>query len=146
MSKALFGLMKIDIDDMREQTNKWVLYMFICGIASFFIALFYKYLFGIIAENITINIRSKLYSSFLKKHIGWFDQKENSAGVMVGVLASDVQTLNGASSEGVALFTEVSFAIICGIVLGFYFFWQLSLVALGCIPFMVVGGAMNAKL
>lgn len=90
MGKALFGLMEPDKFDMKEKANEWILYMAIVAVASFIIALFYKYLFGIVAENITINVRSKLYGSILQKHMGWFDHKENSAGVMIGVLASDV--------------------------------------------------------
>ncbi len=40
---------------------------------------------------------------------------------------------------------ESFFAIVCGIALGFSFSWRVSLVALGCVPFMVAGGSVNAK-
>jgi ABC-type multidrug transport system fused ATPase/permease subunit len=92
-----------------------------------------------------LNVRHSLYSAILKKSIGWFDSRDNSAGVITSVLASEVQTLNGASTEGLAVIVETVFALSCGIVLGFIFTWKLSLVALGCIPFMVLGGAINAK-
>lgn len=153
ISKALFALMIVDPvdpdkgkDSMQEESLKWILYMFIAGCISFVATLGGKFLFGVIAENITINVRSKLYSAILQKHMGWFDERENSAGVMVSVLASDVSTLNGASSEAAAIMVEISFGLICGIALGFYYYWQLSLVALGCIPFMILGGIMDAKL
>lgn len=64
---------------------------------------------------------------------------------MNSCLASDVQTLNGASSEAIAILVEISFSLLAGVALGFYFNWKLSLVALGLIPFIVLGGAMNAK-
>jgi ABC-type bacteriocin/lantibiotic exporter with double-glycine peptidase domain len=53
--------------------------------------------------------------------------------------------LNGASTEGMASILESCFALIVGITMGFIFSWKVSLVALGCIPFMVLGGAFNAK-
>lgn len=61
------------------------------------------------------------------------------------MLSSDVQTLNGASTEGLAVMLESMFAICCGIILGFIFSWKVSLVALGCVPFMMLGGSINAK-
>ena len=59
---------------------------------------------------------------------------------------SSGQKLNGASTEGLGVITESTFALVCGIILGFYFEWRLTLVALGCVPFMMFGGAMNSKL
>jgi len=35
--------------------------------------------------------------------------------------------------------------MIVGIAIGFSFNWKISLVALGCVPFMVIGGAINTK-
>jgi 3-deoxy-D-manno-octulosonic-acid transferase len=35
--------------------------------------------------------------------------------------------------------------LICGITLGFIFTWRLSLVALGLVPLMMLGGSINAK-
>lgn len=37
------------------------------------------------------------------------------------------------------------FALICGMILGFSYSWKVSLIALGCTPFMVLGGSINAK-
>lgn len=98
------------------------------------------------AENITLNMRSNLYRAIVKKDIGWFDNRENAPGVLTNVLASEVQKLNGASSEGVAVMVESTFSLLVGLVLGFIFTWRLSLVALACVPFMMFGGAMNSKL
>jgi hypothetical protein len=45
--------------------------------------------FGIVGENITLNIRHMLYQSIVKKNIGWFDQRDNAPGVLTSVLASE---------------------------------------------------------
>lgn len=50
----------------------------------------------------TIKIRQQLYQSIIRKEIGWFDDKENAPGVISATMASDTQTINGVSSEGVA--------------------------------------------
>ena len=90
-------------------------------------------------------MRFNLYQAILKKSVGWFDARDNSAGVLTSVLASDVQALNGASTEGLSVIVETFFAVACGIVLGFIYSWKISLVALGCVPFMMAGGSINAK-
>ena len=53
-----------------------------------------------VSENITSSVRKDLYTSIIHKDIGWHDHRENSSGIMTGTLASDVQLLNGVSSEG----------------------------------------------
>ncbi len=45
-----------------------------------------------------------------------------------------------------AVICETTFALFSGIIMGFYFSWKISLVALGCVPFMMLGGAINAKI
>ena len=40
---------------------------------------------------------------------------------------------------------EALFALAAGIAIGFAFTWKLALVGLGCVPFMILGGAINAK-
>jgi len=119
--------------------------MFLAAVLSFITGFTQKFLFGIIGENITINIREKLYGALLKKNIGWFDVRDNAPGILNSVLATDVQALNGASTEGSAVVMESTFAIVVGIVIGFCYNWRVSLVALGCVPFTVIGGAINTK-
>lgn len=93
-----------------------------------------------------MNVRHSLYNSIIKKAVGWFDSRDNAAGILTSVLASEAQVLNGASTEGVAIIIESTFAMACGIALGFAFTWRLTLVALGLVPFVMFGGSINAKL
>ena len=63
--------------------------MFIVSLASFINVFFVKFLFGIVGENLTLRMRHALYEAFLKKHIGWFDKRENAPRVLSSVLASE---------------------------------------------------------
>lgn len=146
ITKMLFALaITWDKDKLRSESDIWCLAMFICCLTSFVTGFCQKFLFGIIGENITINVRQKLYSAIIKKNIGFFDNRDNAPGVLNSVLASDVQALNGASTEGTAVILESLFGMVVGIALGFSYNWKISLVALGCVPFMIVGGAINTK-
>jgi ABC-type multidrug transport system fused ATPase/permease subunit len=146
ITKMLFALfITWDKDLLRSESDTWCLAMFMLCVGSFVTGFTQKFLFGVVGENITYAMREQLYGALLKKNIGWFDLRENAPGVLNGVLSSDVQALNGASTEGSAVVMESTFAMIVGIVIGFYYHWKISLVALGCVPFMVLGGAINTK-
>ena len=145
MAKMLFTYMG-DRATLREDSNFWCLWMLIAAIIAFITGFTQKFGFGIVGENITMNVRHALYQAIVKKNIGWFDRRENAPGILTSTLASEAQALNGASTEGVAVILESTFATVCGIILGFIFTWRLALVALACVPFMMFGGMMNSKL
>ena len=76
--------------------------MFFCAITAGIAAFFAIYSFGVMGENVTLRIRDELYSSIIRKNIGWFDDKENAPGILSASMASDTQTINGIASEGLA--------------------------------------------
>jgi len=92
-----------------------------------------------------MKIRRQLYSKILSKHMGWFDEKENTPGVLSTTMASDAQTINGVSAEGLATTLEGAFAILTGIVIGFAYNWKMSTVCILCVPFIVLATIMNVK-
>jgi ABC-type multidrug transport system fused ATPase/permease subunit len=98
-----------------------------------------------LAENMTKNIRHELYGKLLWKEVGWFDHKSNSPGQLTSVLATEVQTLNGVSTESMGVAMESAMGMLVGIVLGFIFCWPVALIALGISPFMMLGAMINAK-
>jgi len=61
-------------------------------------------------------------------------------------MAQESSIINGASSESLGPYTEAFFAIVGGVIIGFYFCWQESLVTLACVPFMVVSQYMGVLL
>ena len=132
--------------EMKAEVNFWNLWMFIVGICGFILTFISKVCFAVVGENITLNIRSDMYEKVLSKHLGWHDAQDNAAGILSSILASDVQLLNGASSEAIAVMAQGAFCLIWGVIIGFYFSWKVALVALAITPFMTVGGAIQAKI
>jgi|Transcript_11191 ATP-binding cassette subfamily B (MDR/TAP) protein 1 len=98
-----------------------------------------------VAENITMGVRTDLYNSIIRKDIGWHDQRDNSAGVMTATLASDVQLLNGVSSEGLAVMVEAMSALATAFIGGGIFSWPMMLVGLAVVPLIVICGTIAAK-
>ena len=61
-------------------------------------------------------------------------------------MASDAQTINGVSAEGLAVVIQAMFSILTGIAIGFIYNWREALVCLGCVPLQAIGGGMGIKL
>ena len=98
-----------------------------------------------VSENITGSVRKDLYESILRKDIGWHDHRENSAGIMTGTLASDVQLLNGVSSEGVGAQLEGTVAVLTGMIAAFILSWPLALCTIGLLPVFLICGVIQQK-
>jgi ABC-type multidrug transport system fused ATPase/permease subunit len=145
MAKMLFTYMG-DPAKIREDSDFWCLWMLIAAIIAFITGFTQKFGFGVVGENVTMNVRHALYQAIVKKDIGWFDRRDNAPGILTSTLASEAQALNGASTEGTAVILESTVAVICGVTLGFIFTWRLALVALACVPFMMFGGMINSRL
>ena len=73
--KTLFGMINhpFDLQKMRDEVDKWCLIMVIASFGSLFIVFIGKRAFGVVAENVTLHIRTDLYKSILVKHVGWHD-------------------------------------------------------------------------
>jgi len=90
-------------------------------------------------------VRKDLYESIIRKDIGWHDDRDNSAGIMTGTLASDVQLLSGVSSEGFGAQVEGGVAALSGMVMAFIFSWPLALCTLVILPVFLICGAIETK-
>eukprot|EP00347_Sterkiella_histriomuscorum_P015933 403355132 len=147
--KVIFGLSVNPfhpIDKVREDADFYCLMIFIIAILAFIFAMIQKISFGLIGENVTLKIRQLLYSRILQKNIGWFDEKDNAPGVITSTMASDAQTINGVSAEGLAMMIQAGFSLLAGIVIGFVYNWREALVCIGCVPFTMFGAGMGIKL
>lgn len=137
---------KANLDKIWNDALYYVMWMGICTAVSFFTGFCQKYLFGVVGENVTQAMRSKLYMAFMRKDIGWFDHSDNNSGVLTGILAKDIQLINGAATEGMGSQFEAVFALLVGIILAFIFQWKVTLVCFACVPIMAISGYLQGKM
>lgn len=128
-----------------DATTPYVLAMFGSAVLLFFVKSASMILLSRVAEKIVQGVRKDLYQSILRKNIGWHDDRDNSSGVMTATLSSDVQLLNGVSSDGIAVAVEAGTALLFGVSFAFYWSWPMALVCIGTIPVIMIGGAIAAK-
>jgi len=128
-----------------DECAPWILTMAGCSVFLFLAKGSAGVFLAQVTENIIMNVRKDLYTVMIRKDIGWHDQRDNSAGILTATLASDVQLLNGVSSDGVAVQIEAFSSLLLAIIAGFIFSWPMTLVGLGIIPLIVICGAIVQK-
>ena len=126
-------------DSVIDAVKWWVTFMVCLSIALMIFKSLSIILFAKVGHNIVQGVRKELYEAVLRKHMGWHDDRQNASGVISATLASDVQTLNGASSEGAAAILEAMASLLFGLLLGFIYSWPMALVGLCLAPFLVIG-------
>ena len=92
VAKMTFTLMKgtDDLEEYLHYRNLWTIgfAILVVGIAVF--NFLQKYFFGIGGENLTLEIRLLFFRNLLKKHIGWFDDKDKATGVLTNMIQEDI--------------------------------------------------------
>ena len=61
-------------------------------------------------------------------------------------MSEDINQLNGLTTEAVAAFLECILGLISGMIIAFVYTWKMSLITLGIVPLVALGGVGMAKL
>lgn len=105
-----------------------------------------KLCFGFGGDNLTLQLRIRLFEAILRKHIGWFDNKDRAPGVLTNIITEDISAVNGLTTEAIGIMIEAFLGITISCTICFIFSWQLAIVVTLISPFMVLGGLGMAKL
>ena len=122
-SKILFVMMAVNSPTFVHDRNFWcgmfLILVFLIGIFSFL----QKYIFMYVGENLTFDIRIKLFKGIIYKQISWFDNKDRAPGILSNVLSEDIGALNGMTTEHLAVLVEAFLSLIIGIIIAMFFTW-----------------------
>ena len=122
----------------------WAFVGLVCGIGlSSFIQ---KLCFGFGGDNLTLRLRIRLFEQILRKHVGWFDNKDRAPGVLTNIITEDISSVNGLTTEAIGIMVEAFLGIFISCLICFVFSWRLAIVVTLISPFMVLGGLGMAKL
>ena len=72
---------------MEDDVTRLAMLMVILGVVTFVSYMLKSYIFSVLGENVTLQIRKLLYKSILEKNIGWFDEQENQSSVLTSAMA-----------------------------------------------------------
>jgi ABC-type multidrug transport system fused ATPase/permease subunit len=70
----------------------------------------------------------------MKQEIGFFDDDANSPGVLVTRLAEEAAEIKGLTGPLMGIIFQSMSSLVIGMIIAFYFSWQLTLVILAAVP------------
>lgn len=95
------------------------------------------------AERQANAIRRLFLRALLHTEVGYFDTA--SSGGLVSHMASDMTAISAAIGEKAGVFIQANATFVSGMIVGLFYGWKLTLVVLGCLPFLIASGVVNAK-
>uniref|UniRef100_A0A8C7VH45 ATP-binding cassette sub-family B member 5 n=1 Tax=Oncorhynchus mykiss TaxID=8022 RepID=A0A8C7VH45_ONCMY len=135
-AKIIGVFSEVDPEVKRQKTMMFsLLFLLIGGVA--FVTYFLKgYMFGKSGELLTMRLRRQVFHAMMRQEIGWFDDNNNAVGVLTTRLATDASLVKGVSTM-LGLATNTVCALTIAIVVAFIHSWQLTLLILACVPFLI---------
>ncbi|XP_032091717.1 ATP-binding cassette sub-family B member 5 [Thamnophis elegans] len=134
--------------DNVKKSQKTVLYsiMFlVLGVISLITYIIQGFTFGKSGEALTMRLRSLSFKALLQQEIGWFDDHNNAIGVLLTRLSTDASQVKGATGSRLALMTMTFSTLVTALIIAFANGWQLTLLILACIPFILVAKTFQMK-
>ncbi|NXG04871.1 MDR1 protein, partial [Sakesphorus luctuosus] len=134
-------------DPVKRSKNTLVLSLMflLLGVITLAAYIIQGFMFGKSGEMLTMRLRSLSFRALLQQEIGWYDDQKNAVGVLLTRLATDASQVKGATGSRLALMTMTVFTLVTAIIIAFVYGWQLTLLILACIPYIIVTNAMSVK-
>lgn len=79
------------------------------------------------------------------QEIGWFDRIENQPGVLTSRLATEASMVRTVSGFQLAMLLEGLVLIVSAFVIGFVDCWQVTLLLMAFVPFILIGGYLEVS-
>ncbi|XP_030057533.1 ATP-dependent translocase ABCB1 isoform X1 [Microcaecilia unicolor] len=143
--KVIGAFQETDGDKRIQKTNLLSLMFVILGIISIVVYIIMGYTFGKSGETLTMRLRSSSFKALLQQEIGWFDDHKNAVGVLLTRLATDASQVKGATGTQLGLIIMTVCTLLAAIIIAFIHSWQLTLMILACVPFLIGANFIRMK-
>uniref|UniRef100_A0A3P8SCQ9 Bile salt export pump n=1 Tax=Amphiprion percula TaxID=161767 RepID=A0A3P8SCQ9_AMPPE len=128
--------------DIEYEMTLFAFYYTGIGAAVFLLGYFQISLWVTSAARQVQLIRKMYFSKVMRMEIGWFDC--TSVGELNTRLSDDINKINDAIADQVAIFVQRFTTFVCGFCVGFVKGWKLTLVIIAASPLIGVGAGLMA--
>ncbi|XP_030301088.1 ATP-binding cassette sub-family B member 5 [Calypte anna] len=143
--KIIGAFQETDPEKRSKNTVVLSLMFLLIGVITLVAYVVQGFMFGKSGEMLTKRLRSLSFRALLQQEIGWYDDQKNAVGVLLTRLATDASQVKGATGRRLGLMTMSVFTLLTAIIIAFVYGWQLTLLILACIPFVVVTNAARVS-
>ncbi|XP_065484687.1 ATP-binding cassette sub-family B member 5 [Caloenas nicobarica] len=143
--KIIGAFQEIDPEKRSKNTLVLSLMFLLLGVITLAAYIAQGFMFGKSGELLTMRLRSLSFRALLQQDIGWYDDQKNAVGVLLTRLATDASQVKGATGSRLGLMTMTVCTLLTAIIIAFIYGWQLTLLILACIPFIIAANAASVS-
>jgi ABC-type multidrug transport system fused ATPase/permease subunit len=104
---------------------------------------FQFFLMAKIEEEITHNLRKRVFNKLMNMPVAWYDRPENEGGQIAAKLSMNVKEASPIVSAYIPILVSNFATCACGIAIALAYLWQLGLISLYAIPAIAIGGYIS---
>uniref|UniRef100_A0A4W6DIK9 Bile salt export pump n=1 Tax=Lates calcarifer TaxID=8187 RepID=A0A4W6DIK9_LATCA len=138
LNQSVWGLM----NNSTQKMTQFAFYYVGIGAAVFLLGYFQISLWVTAAARQIQLIRKMYFSKVMRMEIGWFDC--TSVGELNTRMSDDINKINDAIADQVAIFLQRFTTFVCGFCIGFVKGWKLTLVIVAASPLIGIGAGLMA--
>lgn len=116
------------------------------GVLSCLCMFMQGYFFAVSGENLTVRVRDLTFRAMIRQEIAWFDDNDNNTGALTTRLATDASQVQGATGIKLGMMIQNVANMGTALVISFIYGWQLTLLIIGFLPFIIAGGYMQIRI
>lgn len=139
-----YFLGETDYDGFKDEMTDYVLYFVYLGIGTFFATYITMGGYMYTGEHIASKIREHYLQSCLRQNIGYFDKL--GSGEVVNRITADTNTIQDGISERVSMTIQAVATFLTAFVIGFIFFWKLTLILLSVVVALLLNTTLGSKI
>ncbi|KAM6338977.1 ATP-binding cassette sub-family B member 5 [Podargus strigoides] len=143
--KIIGAFQETDPEKRSKNTLVLSLMFLLLGVITLATYIIQGFMFGKSGEILTMRLRSLSFKALLQQEVGWYDDQKNAVGILLTRLATDASQVKGATGSRLGLMTMTVFTLLTAIIIAFVYGWQLTLLILACIPFVIAANAMSVS-
>ncbi|CAF3678455.1 unnamed protein product [Rotaria sp. Silwood1] len=143
LSKLTAVFQECDKEVQKHRILVYIILFIGLGVLSLTTMFIQSFLFACSGEALTKRLRSKTFRAILRQEIAYFDNPDNNTGALCTRLATEASAVQGASGIRIGTMLQNIATLSTGIIITFVFSWQLALLVLAFVPFMVAGSFLK---
>ncbi|XP_076438755.1 ATP-dependent translocase ABCB1-like [Babylonia areolata] len=145
-SKIIAVFAETDQDKQEKDIMMYSLLSLGLGFVSLASVFMQSYFFAVSGENLTVRVRDLTFRAMLHQEISFYDDKSNTTGALTTKLATDASLLQGATGSRLGMLIMNLANLGTGLIIAFIYGWQLTLLVIGFLPLIILGGFLEVRI
>jgi ATP-binding cassette, subfamily B (MDR/TAP), member 1 len=133
----------VEAENMVEANMPYILNFLYFALASLIGNMMMGYGLSRSGSNLGSKLRNNSFAEMMKRSMGWYDQPENSTGELTTILGADIEAVEGLVGLPLGYRVRVLTSVVCGTAIALSYAYQIGLVALACVPFIMAAGMLQ---